>query len=755
MLKQIKRTTLFFTALLLVVSLPVQASASQSTVKEYPLSEGVQYKQYVDKSASVNTINHLEVDIGHATTEVQLGLPEKQNYRASTTAMATRHSAEGNRVVGAVNASFFDMSKGYPLYLLAKDNVIYNGGVVSEGANEYMNVPTAFGITADGRGIIDYFDFDVNFSHNGQTYEMTGLNHARTQGKSVVYTPQFYSKTTDTNEYGFEIIVDTGKAVTENTFGQTLTGKITHMTAYGSKVTTTIPSTGFVISLQGGEWAKKLSHLKVGDEISTRFSIDRPWQDADFILASGPYLVKDGKPSIKMSASSPRAKEIAPRTVVGISKDGKKVHLITVDGRQSHSKGMNMSQLANYLVKLGVDRAVNLDGGGSTTMGIRNYGSNNIVLANLPSNASNYQRLVSTTLLAVSTAPTGKAAHIKFTNSTSYATLLAGASSSVNIQYILDANFNTLPLGDRVTLTSQNGTLKTNGLTFTATTAGDDRIFINHDGQAVQSFPVKVVDAPTLLTVSPSKQKLNVGETATFKVEAKDAAGKDIVYHPSQLKWTVEGDVGTISSDGKFVAKTAGSSGKVIATLGTKKVEVPMTVSKAALFKDIPDNYTYYKEVELLTKKKIITGDTDGNFYPDRSLTRAHAAVIIARALNLDVKNIVNPGFKDVPSTHRYYGQIAAVVGADIMNGKEADLFDPDANLTRAQMAKVVALAYKLQGTSTMNFHDVTEDMWSYEFIHLLAANNITTGYEGGYYKPSTPISRVHFSVFLYRAMDK
>lgn len=750
-----QRNTLFLMASLLVVSFPIHTSASQSTTKEFPLSEGVQYKQYVDKSASVNTINHLEVNVGHATTAVQLGLPEKQNYRASTTAIATRHSTEGNRVVGAVNASFFDMSKGYPLYLLAKDNVILNGGVVSEGADEYMNVPTAFGITADGRGLIDYFDFNVTMSHGGQKYKATGLNHARSKDNAVIYTPQFYSKMTETNEHGYEIVVDTGKAVTENVFGQTLTGKITHMTGYGSKVKTTIPSTGFVISLQGGEWAKKLAHFKVGDEISTSFAIDRPWQDADFILASGPYLVKDGKPAVKMSASSPRAKEIAPRTVVGISKDGKKVHLVTVDGRQSHSKGMNMSQLANYLVKLGVDRAVNLDGGGSTAMGIRNYGSNNVVLANLPSNANNYQRLVSTALLAVSTAPTGKGAHVEYTRSTAYATLLAGASSSVNVQYILDANYNTLPLGNRVTLTSKEGTLKTNGLSFTTTIGGDDRININYDGEYVQSFPVKTVDAPTLFTVSPSKQNLNVGEAATFKVEAKDALGNDLIYHPSQLKWTVEGDIGTISSDGKFIAKTAGKSGKVIATLGTKKIEVPMTVSGASLFKDIPDNYTYYKEVEHLTKKKVITGDTDGNFYPNRSLTRAHAAVIIARALDLDVQKVTNPGFKDVPSSHRYYGQIAAVIGADIMNGKEADVFDPDANLTRGQMAKVIALAYNLKGESTMNFHDVTEDMWAYEYIHLLGANNITTGYEGGYYKPFTPISRVHFSVFLYRTMDK
>ena len=754
-MKKIAKKLLVFVAMVSLVASPASAYAFQTVEKDYPLSKGVQYKKYTYSNTYTNSINHLAINVGDQTTEVQLGMPATVNGKESTVANANRHSSEGNRVVGAINASFYNMSQGYPLFLLAKDNVILNGGTVSSGSDEYMNVPTAFGMTADGKGVIDYFDFDVTLTHKGSNYEMSGLNRVRNGQEAVIYTPQFYSKTTDTNQYGFEIVVDTGSPITENRFGQTLTGKVTQIKAYGSTEKLAIPSTGFVVSLQGGDWYSKLSHVAVGDEMSVNFTIDQLWQNAQFILASGPYLVKDNKLYIMMSTSSDRAKEIAPRTVVATSNNGQTVHFITVDGRQSHSKGMNMVQLANYLVALGVDRAINLDGGGSTTMGIRNYGSNNVVLANLPSNSGNTQRLVSATLLAVSNAPTGKGTHIKFTNSTNYATMLVGATSSVAVQYVLDENYNTLPLDGHLSLVSQNETLTINGLSYTATKAGDDRIYIGHDGTAVQSFPVKIVDAPATLTISPSTTTIGAGESVAFTVDAKDDSGKAIVYNSSQVKWSVEGNIGTITSSGKFTAQNPGATGKITATLGTKSTSVSVTVAKGALFKDIPSNYMYYKEVEYLTSNKIVTGYSDGTFKPNNKLTRAHAAVIMSRALGLNTSNVKNPSFKDIPANHIYYKEIAAVAEAGIMSGRGNNTFDPDATLTRAQMAKIVALAYDLKGTSTIEFKDVPKNDWAYMYIQQLAANNITTGYNGNLYKPNESISRVHFGLFLYRAIHR
>ncbi len=754
-MKKIAKNLLVLVVLLSMVVSPLNAYAAQTVKKDYKLSKGVQYKQYTYSSTKTNSINHIAINVDEPTTEVQLGMPATVNGKESTVANANRHSREGNRVVGAINASFFDMSAGFPLFLLSKDNVILNGGAVSNGSDEYMNVPTAFGVAPDGRGVIDYFDFDVTLSHKGKNYEMSGMNRARNIYEGIVYTPQFYSKTTNTNEYGFEIVVDTGAPITENKFGQTLTGKVKQITPYGSKEKISIPSTGFVVSLQGGDWHSKLSKIAIGDELSVNFTIDKLWKDAKFILASGPYLVKDNKPYIMMSTSSSRAKAVVPRTVVATSNNGKTVHYITVDGGQKHSAGMNMVQLANYLVSLGVDRAINLDGGGSTTMGIRNPGTNNVVLANLPSNAGNAQRLVSATLQAVSTAPTGKGAIIKYTHSTNHATLLAGASSSIAVQYIWDENYNPLPLDGRVSLKSENNTLKINGLNYTSTIAGNDRIYINHDGTPVQSFQVKVVDAPAEMNIAPKSKTVGSGETVKFTMDAKDEGGKPLVYNASQVKWTVEGNIGTITSDGKFTAKNPGATGKVVATLGKKREEAAVTVAKGALFKDIPNNYVYYKEIEYLTKNKIITGQADGTFRPNDKLTRAHAAVIISRALGLNTSNVKNPGFKDIPANHVYYKQIASVVESGIMSGKGNNTFDPNGTLTRAQMAKVVALAYKLDGTSGINFKDVSKNHWAYTYVQQLAANKITTGYGDNTFKPNEAINRAHFGLFLYRAIHK
>ncbi|MFH2006720.1 MAG: phosphodiester glycosidase family protein [bacterium] len=57
-----------------------------------------------------------------------------------------------------------------------------------------------------------------------------------------------------------------------------------------------------------------------------------------------------------------------PRTAVGISRDGRTVYLAVVDGRLSHSRGISLANLATLLAGLGVDRAINLDGGGSAAM---------------------------------------------------------------------------------------------------------------------------------------------------------------------------------------------------------------------------------------------------------------------------------------------------------------------------------------------------------------------------------------------------
>jgi exopolysaccharide biosynthesis protein len=61
-------------------------------------------------------------------------------------------------------------------------------------------------------------------------------------------------------------------------------------------------------------------------------------------------------------------REMHPRTAVGIDEATGEVLVLAVDGRQPDSRGMTMVELANAMVDLGAAEALNLDGGGSTTM---------------------------------------------------------------------------------------------------------------------------------------------------------------------------------------------------------------------------------------------------------------------------------------------------------------------------------------------------------------------------------------------------
>lgn len=75
-----------------------------------------------------------------------------------------------------------------------------------------------------------------------------------------------------------------------------------------------------------------------------------------------------------------------PRTVVGIAKNGTQLVLLVVDGRQPKlSIGMTLSELADEMVRAGCDDAINLDGGGSTTLVYRDPTSHQLQILNSPS----------------------------------------------------------------------------------------------------------------------------------------------------------------------------------------------------------------------------------------------------------------------------------------------------------------------------------------------------------------------------------
>lgn len=171
-------------------------------------------------------------------------------------------------------------------------------------------------------------------------------------------------------------------------------------------------------------------------------------------------------------------------------------------------------------------------------------------------------------------------------------------------------------------------------------------------------------------------------------------------------------------------------------------------------FKDVKSTDYFYEAVKSLTSRGIIGGYEDVTYRPYTPVTRAEAAKILALTLGLDTKNVKNPGFSDVKTTDWHYGPIAALVERGVFGGYEDSTFRPDGTLTRAELAKMIALGFKLDKEPLTNtpFTDVKTDDWFANDVHALVTNGITSGKTATTYAPKDSVTRGEIASFVFRS---
>jgi exopolysaccharide biosynthesis protein len=166
---------------------------------------------------------------------------------------------------------------------------------------------------------------------------------------TLCYTPDWGQYSPAVPKNGVQVVVSNGKIVSMNT------------------ARNVIPQDGFVVVGQ----QSVLGKLKVGQHLDLDIKMSPEWSDVNHIISGGPYLVKDGQVYVdikeqKLLAIGGRN----PRTAIGYTADNKFI-IVTVDGREGCSIGLTLTELANYMKKLGCVNAMNLDGGGSTVMYVK------------------------------------------------------------------------------------------------------------------------------------------------------------------------------------------------------------------------------------------------------------------------------------------------------------------------------------------------------------------------------------------------
>lgn len=174
----------------------------------------------------------------------------------------------------------------------------------------------------------------------------------------------------------------------------------------------------------------------------------------------------------------------------------------------------------------------------------------------------------------------------------------------------------------------------------------------------------------------------------------------------------------------------------------------------ASSFPDVKEDSFYYDYVTALSEAGIIDGRPDGSFDLGGKLNRAEAAKMISKILELDTASAPAASFEDVKQGVWYSEYINALYAEGKIDGMTETEFAPNAELSRAQLAKLVVEAYglELDGTVELPFTDVKEDVWYTVYIKTLYKHDLIDGTTATTFAPNDSIKRADFAKLLTEA---
>ncbi|MCX6549460.1 MAG: phosphodiester glycosidase family protein [Acidobacteria bacterium] len=283
--------------------------------------------------------------------------------------------------IAAINAGFFVVKNGDPAGVLEVGDELVSDAGLTRGA---VGI-----IRQAGRPLKLVFDrigasVSLRFRAGGEefTYDVDGIDTTRVRGKLMLYTPRFGP---DSDMAGTGVEWQLAGAPLKVVERRPNAGR------------TPIPRNGIVLSFGGTVLPTALERLDRGQRVtieprvqSLLGTLPEQWLDAQDIVGGAGLLMYHGRVLTDWTDEQLRAgfnTERHPRTMIGTSKSGA-IWLVTVDGRNPEtSLGMSFAELQALALKLNLFNALNLDGGGSTTMVV------NGKIVNHPSDATGPRRV--------------------------------------------------------------------------------------------------------------------------------------------------------------------------------------------------------------------------------------------------------------------------------------------------------------------------------------------------------------------------
>ncbi|EEL71391.1 N-acetylmuramoyl-L-alanine amidase [Bacillus mycoides] len=171
-------------------------------------------------------------------------------------------------------------------------------------------------------------------------------------------------------------------------------------------------------------------------------------------------------------------------------------------------------------------------------------------------------------------------------------------------------------------------------------------------------------------------------------------------------------------------------------------------------FPDVPAGDWAENSINYLAEKGAVTGNEKGMFEPGKEITRAEAATMMAKILNLPFDKDAKPSFGDSQNGW-YTPYIAAVEKAGVVKGKGPGVFDPNGKIDRVSMASMLVEAYKLDAKVKQPLPTKFADLnpsWGKDKANILVELNISQGVTSTAWLPNKTVTKAEAAQFIAKS---
>ena len=177
----------------------------------------------------------------------------------------------------------------------------------------------------------------------------------------------------------------------------------------------------------------------------------------------------------------------------------------------------------------------------------------------------------------------------------------------------------------------------------------------------------------------------------------------------------------------------------------------PAVIDCGIGFSDVPANFWAGNYISELACSGVVSGYSDGTFRPQNPTTRGQLVKMVVLTEGWRLLRPRNPTFSDVSQGHTFFRYIETAASRGIISGYSDNTFRSDDYVTRAQVAKMLALARNWTAPSgnLTQLCDVPGTHWAASYIRAAIDRGVFTGYGDGCFYPDAYATRAQLAKVL------